>query len=251
MTAARIASASSRSGWPAITCTSGCRAGSADVAAAAGGLQDLPPGSAGVGLAARVHDAAPEDLDALVVVYTRRGAACAVAQRDLAVFTTALAPPDEAAARAILGSAAAHAARGRLRAGGARPRQRRGAGRARGRPARPRRVPPGAARAAAARAAVVVQGLRQPPRHPLLWRATGIKGVLAVAGREGRTTRFGAPPPAPPVDDARAELVRRFLHAYGPAEHRPRSPTGRGSPRPTPARCSSTPPASSRRSRAG
>ena len=192
--------------------------GSADVAAAAGGLQDLPPGSAGVGLAARVQDAAPEDLDALVIVYTRRGAACAVAQRDLAVFTTALAPPDEPAAKAILGSA-------------------------------PRTLPAGvSALEALDRVSAAVhdaladgpldrdafhQALRErlPHEllwwckgcgshhvHPLLWRATGIKGVLAIAGREGRTTRFGAPPPAPPVADARAELVRRFLHAYGPAK---------------------------------
>ena len=53
--------------------------------------------------------------------------------------------------------------------------------------------------------------------HPSLWRATGIKGVLAVAERRGRVTVFGAPPAAPAVDDPAAELTRRFLHAYGPA----------------------------------
>jgi hypothetical protein len=43
--------------------------------------------------------------------------------------------------------------------------------------------------------------------------------VLAVAERRGRVTVFGAPPAAPAVADAPAELTRRFLHAYGPATH--------------------------------
>ena len=53
--------------------------------------------------------------------------------------------------------------------------------------------------------------------HPSLWRATGIRGVLAVAERRGRVTVFGAPPKARGVKQAPAELARRFLHAYGPA----------------------------------
>jgi hypothetical protein len=192
--------------------------GSADEAADSGGLQDLPPGAAALALAARVQDAGPDDLDRLAIVYTRRGAACAVAVGDLAVFTTGFLPPDEAAARAMLGSL-------------------------------PRTLPDGIEvldaldRVSAAVADALAAGpldrdaFHQALRerlpgellpwcnscqshhvHPLLWRATGLKGVLAVAGREGRTTLFGAPPPAPPVDDPGAELVRRFLHAYGPAK---------------------------------
>ena len=30
--------------------------------------------------------------------------------------------------------------------------------------------------------------------HPSLWRATGIRGVLAIVGREGRSAVFGLPP---------------------------------------------------------
>ncbi len=56
--------------------------------------------------------------------------------------------------------------------------------------------------------------------HPSLWRATGIRGVLAVAERRGRVTVFGAPPKPRGVKQAPAELARRFLHAYGPATPR-------------------------------
>jgi hypothetical protein len=53
--------------------------------------------------------------------------------------------------------------------------------------------------------------------HPSLWRATGIRGVLAIVGREGRSAVFGLPPKAPALEDPGAELARRFLRAYGPA----------------------------------
>ena len=56
--------------------------------------------------------------------------------------------------------------------------------------------------------------------HPSLWRATGIRGVLAIVGREGRSAVFGLPPRAPAVEDPGAELARRFLRAYGPARPR-------------------------------
>ena len=52
--------------------------------------------------------------------------------------------------------------------------------------------------------------------HPSLWRATGIRGVLAIVGREGRSAVFGLPPEAQPREDPGAELARRFLRAYGP-----------------------------------
>lgn len=73
-------------------------------AAAVVGLQDTPPGSAALALAARA-DAAPAALDELVVVPSVRGAPLAVAQGDLAVFTAGLAPPDEEAAKAVIGNA--------------------------------------------------------------------------------------------------------------------------------------------------
>ena len=53
--------------------------------------------------------------------------------------------------------------------------------------------------------------------HPSVWRATGIRGVLAIVGRDGRTPVFGAPPPASPMDDPGGALARRYLQVHGPA----------------------------------
>ena len=131
-------------------------------AAAVVGLQDTPPGTAAIALAARA-DVGPEALGELVLVPSVRGAPLAVAPRDLPVFTAGLAPPDEAAARTVDRQRVEGARRDRGD-GGARPRQRRGARQPRRRAARARRLPPGAARAPARRAALVVQGVRQPPR---------------------------------------------------------------------------------------
>jgi Winged helix DNA-binding domain len=192
--------------------------GSAVPAAAVIGLQDFPPGNAPVALAARVDGSRPEDLGELAIVYSWRGAAIAVPPKELPVFTTALAPPDEEAARAQIGSAAEsldEAGVGALEA--------------------LERVSAAVADALAAGPLErddFHQALRERlPRellwwcrgcgshhvHPLLWRATGVMGVLAVAERRGRVTVFGAPPKAPRMKDAPAELARRFLRAYGPA----------------------------------
>lgn len=73
-------------------------------AAAVVGLQDTPPGTAALALAARA-DVAPEALDELVLVPSVRGAPLAVAERDLGVFTAGLEPPDEEAAKAVVGNA--------------------------------------------------------------------------------------------------------------------------------------------------
>ncbi len=193
-------------------------AGSAREAAAVIGLQDFPPGSAPVALAARVEGSRPQDLDELVIVYSFRGAAIAVPPKELAVFTTALAPPDEDAARAQIGNATESLDAAGVNALDALERV------------------SGAVADALSDGPLerddFHQALRErlPPEllwwcrgcgshhvHPLLWRATGVMGVLAVAGRRGRVTVFGAPPKAPKVKDASAELVRRFLRAYGPA----------------------------------
>jgi len=68
------------------------------------GLQDTPPGTAAVALAARA-EVAPDALDDLAVVPSVRGAPLAVASRDLAVFTAGLSPPDEEAAKVVVGNA--------------------------------------------------------------------------------------------------------------------------------------------------
>jgi len=195
-------------------------AGSAEEAASVAGLQDLPPGSASAALAARVDGAQPGDLDALVIVYSFRGAAIAVPRRDLAVFTTALLPPDEAAARTLIGSATesldaagigAQDALERVSAAVADALSAEPLARDAFHQALRERLP--------ADLLWWCRGCGSHHVHPLLWRATGVTGVLSVAGREGRTTVFGAPPAAPKVADPAAELTRRFLHAYGPAGH--------------------------------
>lgn len=73
-------------------------------AAAVVGLQDTPPGSAALSLAARAEVAA-DGLDELVLVPSIRGAPLAVAAEDLAIFTAGLDPPDEEAARVVVGNA--------------------------------------------------------------------------------------------------------------------------------------------------
>ncbi|HEV2786559.1 MAG TPA: crosslink repair DNA glycosylase YcaQ family protein [Solirubrobacteraceae bacterium] len=184
-------------------------------AAAWVGLQDTPPGSAAVALAARA-DVAPEALDELVLVPSIRGAPLAVAERDLGVFTAGLEPPDEEAARAVVGSACkaldgitamealdrvSEAVHESLR-DGPRPRDD-------FHQALRERLP--------AELLWWCKGCGSRHVHPSLWRATGIRGVLAIVGREGRSAVFGLPPKAPALNDPGAELARRFLRAYGPA----------------------------------
>jgi hypothetical protein len=192
-------------------------AGSEAVAAGVIGLQDFPPGMAPVALAARVEDA---DMSALAIVYAWRGAAVAVPRDEVAVFTTGLAPPDEAAARTLVGTAtdsldeagiAATDALDRVSAGVADALSGGPLERDDFHQALRERLPE--------ELLWWCRGCQSHHVHPSLWRATGIRGVLAVAERRGRVTVFGSPPEAPAVDDAPAELARRFLHAYGPATH--------------------------------
>jgi hypothetical protein len=189
------------------------RAADAETAAVVG-LQDTPPGSAALALAARA-DVAPETLDELVLVPSVRGAPLAVAPRDLPVFTAGLAPPDEEAAKVVIGNAwktldtvGAMEALDRVSeavhdslAHGPLPRDD-------FHQALRERLPD--------ELLWWCRGCGSHHVHPSLWRATGIRGVLAIVGREGRTAVFGAPPKVKPVDDPGAQLARRFLGAYGP-----------------------------------
>jgi hypothetical protein len=186
--------------------------------AAVVGLQDTPPGTAALALAARA-DVAPEALGELVLVPSIRGAPMAVAERDLAVFTAGLEPPDEEAAKAVIGNAwksldgitamdaldrVSEAVHESLR-GGPLPRDD-------FHQALRERLPP--------ELLWWCKGCQSRHVHPSLWRATGIRGVLAIVGREGRSAVFGLPPKAPRVADPGAELARRYLRAYGPARPR-------------------------------
>ena len=190
-------------------------AGSEREAAAVIGLQDFPPGLAPSALAARVADADPAEL---AIVYTFRGAAVAVPPEDVAVFTTGLAPPDETAARALVGTAvdtldpagiAAMDALDRVSTAVADALAAGPLERDDFHQALRERLP--------AELLWWCRGCQSHHVHPSLWRATGIRGVLAVAERRGRVTVFGAPPTPRGVKNAPAELTRRFLHAYGPA----------------------------------
>ncbi len=187
-------------------------------AAAVVGLQDTPPGTAALALAARA-DVEPEALDTLVVVPCIRGAPLAVARKDLAIFTAGLEPPDEVAARAVIGTAwktldgiTAMDALGRVSeavadslCAGPLPRDD-------FHQALRDRLPKKLLR--------WCKGCNSHHVHPSLWRATGIRGVLAIVGRDGRSAVFGAPPKIRPRKDPGADLARRFLHAYGPARPR-------------------------------
>lgn len=184
-------------------------------AAAVVGLQDTPPGTAALALAARA-DVAPEALDELVLVPSVRGAPLAVATEDLPVFTAGLEPPDEEAAKTLVGNAwkaldgvtamealdrVSDAVHESLR-DGPRPRDD-------FHQALRERLP--------SELLWWCEGCGSHHVHPSLWRATGIRGVLAIVGREGRSAVFGLPPKVHPLKDPGAELAHRFLRVYGPA----------------------------------
>ena len=183
--------------------------------AAVVGLQDTPPGTAALALAARA-DVAPAALDKLVLVPSVRGAPLAVARKDVAIFTAGLEPPDEDAAKALVGSAwkslkgvtamealdrVGEAVHDSLRAGPL-----------------PRDEFHQALRERLPKKLLWwCKGCDSHHVHPSLWRATGVRGVLAIVGREGRSAVFGLPPRHPAHKDPGGELARRFLGAYGPA----------------------------------
>ncbi len=196
-------------------------AGHAAEAAAATGLQDLPPGSALAALAARVDDAGPDAaaVPALALVPSVRGAARLVPVADLEVFTTALLPPDEKAARGLIGSATRSLDKYGIAALDAMERV------------------TAAVRDALSDGPLARDDFHQALRDrlddellpwcsscrshhvaPALWRSAGLHGALAIMPGGGRGATFVAAPPAPAFDgDPGAELVRRFLRAYGPA----------------------------------
>jgi hypothetical protein len=179
------------------------------------GLQDTPPGTAGLALAARAN-VDPEALEELVLAYSVRGAPLAIAPEDLPVFTVGLDPPDEDAAKAVVGNAwktldgitamealdrVSEAVHDSLRDGPL-----------------PRDDFHQALRERLPKELLWwCRSCNSHHVHPSLWRATGIRGVLAIVGRDGRSAVFGLPPKAPQLEDPGAELARRFLRAYGPA----------------------------------
>ena len=200
--------------------------------AAVVGLQDTPPGTAALALAARA-DVAPAALDKLVLVPSVRGAPLAVATEGLAIFTAGLEPPDEEAAKALVGSAwkslngvtamdaldrVSEAVHDSLRAGPL-----------------PRDEFHQALRERLPKKLLWwCKGCNSHHVHPSLWRATGVRGVLAIVGREGRSAVFGAPAQASRRTRIPAASWRGA--SWGPTARRGRSssPIGRAWRRRTP-----------------
>lgn len=195
-------------------------------AVAACGLQEFPPGHAAVALHARAGEVADDDpvRDDLVTVNAMRGSPYVVPRADVEVFTTALVPEEDEDLRGLIGSAPAKEVEA--------------AGYAVGEALD---LVATAAREALADGPLDRDAFHQALRErlpegllpwcrgceshhvrPGLWRALGPLGVTEMPGRavwalaghgatgDGDATR---------LPEARDELVRRFLRAFGPANH--------------------------------
>ena len=187
-------------------------------AIAACGLQQYPPGWASVALHARAKG--EPDPASVVTVNAMRGSPYVVPRADVTIFTTALVPEDERGLRALVGTLAAK----ELEAEGA-------------------TVGDSLALvAAAAREGLAAGPLERDDFHqalrerlpdwtlpwcrgcqshhvrPGVWRALGALGVTSMPAKA--TYELASRPPASPTPaEARAELVRRFLRCFGPANH--------------------------------
>ena len=178
----------------------------------------------GVALAARVEGVAAGELERvlgaeeLVVVYGARGTHMVVPASDVEVFTLGTAPADEASLRAAVPGAflrqldaagmtvtdALAAVAGAVRAALA-----------------------GGPRGRGDVAMAVTRALPGPLRPPCrgrcpdphvedsLFRLAGVMGVMRFAGNTDDLVALGEPALA--AEEARAELVRRYLRCYGPA----------------------------------
>lgn len=186
------------------------------------GLQEYPPGQARIALHARAG-AVPDDdpvWDEVVTVNAMRGSPYVVLRDDVRVFTAALVPADDGL-RALVGSTVAKelqeeglelrdaldrvadAARSGLADGPL--------GRDAFHQALRERLPE-----------ALLPWCRGCGSHhvrPGLWRALGPLGVTEMPERAVWALAAAPGPDALGPDDARPELVRRFLRAYGPGTH--------------------------------
>jgi hypothetical protein len=200
--------------------------------AAAGGIQETPHGTAPLALAARVEELTAQQVEAalaadrtLLAVWAMRGAPYLVPTGDVEVFTTGALPADETSFAVFLAGWAASVADAAIPAATL-------AGRL-----------ADAARTALDGRRLLVDDLRgelwrRVPelaklRRPAgtradmpepLFRSIGLAGVACIAAGVGdraelvRTDQWlPRPPPAVDHDQARAELVRRYLHLHGPS----------------------------------
>lgn len=191
-------------------------------AIAACGLQEYPPGQSRIALHARAGDVADDDgvWEELVTVNAMRGSPYVVPRADVRVFTTALVP-DEDGLRAMVGTAPAKeveaagftvrealdrveaAARDGL-AGGP-------LGRDDFHRALRERLPDGLL--------PWCRGCGSHHVRPGIWRALGPLGVTEMPSKAVWALTRDPGPHALTLDEARHELVRRFLRTYGPATH--------------------------------
>jgi hypothetical protein len=191
------------------------RVGAAEAVAAIG-LQEYPPGWGGLAaLRARSLDPLPSST---ITVNAFRGVPYVVPAADARIFTAALVPEDEAGLRSLVGSApskevieegyevaealslVASAARDGLAAG---PLDRDAFHQA-----MRERLPDGLL--------PWCRGCQSHHVRPGFWRALG---PLEVTVMPGKATWALADPPSMSLDEAREELVRRFLRVFGPATH--------------------------------
>jgi hypothetical protein len=217
------------------------------IEAARCGLQNTPPGMAALALHARVTDLAPAELDralavdkTLLQVWSARAAPYVIPTRDAAVFTAGLLPENEEALRFFMGGAGLHldlfgmsAAELVERTAAALPKV------LDGRELTKDELGIALARRLGQDGAVQNAPLWNTPdgfgnnrygetlvRFAL--SVVALRGLFCIAPRRSTVTTFrrmdqwlGAPLPPADRAQARAELVRRYLHYYGPstAEH--------------------------------
>lgn len=211
------------------------RSGGAAPAAALAGwaVQDSPPGTAALALAARTDALDPGALDvalhetrSAVALYNPRTATAIVPATDVATFTAGLLPPDEEALRFVLGRAipppGGGIGPGEAVATALAAVERALDGRALSRDdlhAELRATLPG-------ELLPWCEGCRSHHARRGLLVAAGLHGRLCIAGRAGRQPLFArtdqwlgpqAAPDAVAPDAAAAEVVRRFLRWSGPA----------------------------------
>jgi hypothetical protein len=195
-------------------------------AVAACGLQEQPPGWAVVALHARASGGL--DPDEVVTVNAMRGAAYLLPRTDVSIFTAALVPDEKGLPAFVGGSTAAEVAeagfsvREALELVEAAAREGLDAGpldRDAFHQALRERLPDGLL--------PWCRGCRSHHVRPGLWRALGPLGVTQMPAK---ATFALADYPTLPLEEARAELVRRFLRCYGPATHTQLAAWGQTSP---------------------
>jgi len=203
-------------------------------AAAVCGLQDTPPGSAALGLAARASGVMPDDVAralvddrSLVIVWSRRGSPYLVPSADLGVFTRGLLPDDEESWRAAVQGFVGHLETVEMTASelvslvdeavfevlADRELTKRELGEA--------------------LAPLMPPALRKwfdadtfSSFTAVLTRAASLFGRFVIAPREGsdltfvRTDRWLGSLPQDEPEAARHEMTRRYVHAYGPTSPR-------------------------------